>query len=209
VAAIVVEEQPFWSMVEKLRDFEGARSLWRVPVAGLLRAAVPLSLVGATVLGAFIAGNDFNVYTAILSAVVILAGTKWLAPLLARRLPWRAVIADRLWTWEKPNPGSEVHVLVASKDTSAARTALRRARFNPQVFGVRVAMPPERAPDLHYRLGVHEPEAWSQSESDQDRNRRVLAVLHEAGIRGCVGGVQSLPRHSDPEPRGAGGVPAV
>src|SRR5688572_30770081 len=159
-------------MVEKLRDFKGARSLWRVPVAGLLRAAVPLALIGVTVLGAFIARDDFNVYTAILSGVIILVGTKWLAPLLARRFPWRGVIADRVWTWEKPNPRTEVHVLLASKDTVAARTALRRACFNPQVFGVRVTVPPENAPDLDYKLGVHEPEAWSQSESDHDRNRR-------------------------------------
>jgi hypothetical protein len=205
VPPIVVEEQPFWSMVERLREFEGVRSLWRVPVAGLLRAGVPLALIGVTVLGAFIAGDDFNVYTAILSAVIVLVGTKWLAPLLARRFPWRGVIADRLWTWEKPNPRTEVHVLVASKDVSAARTALRRARFNPQVFGVRLGAPPENAPDLNFRLGVHEPDAWSQSESDQDRNRRILAALREAGIRAYVGGVQSLP--SDPEPRGPGGVP--
>jgi hypothetical protein len=209
VAAIVVEEQPFWRMVEKLREFEGARSLWRVPVAGLLRAAVPLALIAATVLGAFIARDGFNAYTAILSAIIVLAGTKWLAPLLARRFPWRGVIADRLWTWEKPNPRTEVHVLVAAKDTSAARTALRRAGFNPQVFGVRVGVPPESAPDLDYRLGIHEPEAWPQSDSDHDRNRRILAALREAGIRAYVGGVPSLPIPTDPEPRGPGGVPVL
>jgi hypothetical protein len=95
-----------------------------------------------------------------------------------------------------------------AKDTSAARTALRRAGFNPRVFGARVGVPPEKAPDLDYKIAVHEPEAWPQSESDQDRNRRMLAVLREARIRALVGGVQSLPGISDPEPWGLGGVPA-
>jgi hypothetical protein len=62
---------------------------------------------------------------------------------LGAAIPWRGVIADRLWTWEKPNPRTEVHVLVASDDVSAARTALRRARFNPQVFGVRLGRRPK------------------------------------------------------------------
>jgi hypothetical protein len=74
---------------------------------------------------------------------------------------------------------------------------------------VRLGVPPEIAPDLNYKLGVHEPEAWSHSKSDQDRNRRILVALREAGIRAYVGGVQSLPAPSDPEPGGPGGVPAV
>jgi hypothetical protein len=76
----------------------------------MLYAFVPLFFIGATVLTAFIAGNDFNLETAIVAAVIGLGATGILGPRLARRRLHRRLIADRLWSFEKPNPPTEVQV---------------------------------------------------------------------------------------------------
>lgn len=188
---IIVDEQPFWRMVVRLREFEGWRCLWRVPVAALLYAIVPLAFVGATVLAAYIAGDDFDFRTAVASAIVVVGATALLAPGLARRHFHRKVIADRLWTFEKPNPATQVFVLLRSADEQAARLALRRAKLNPQHYGLRFSLPPPDAPDLDHRLAVQEPAAWAQAVSDEDRIRRIAGVLTKAGIRARVGGIDT------------------
>lgn len=104
-----------------------------------------------------------------------------------------ACAGGRLWTFEKPNPHTEVRVLLRSPDISAACTALRSARLNPGIYGVRLGSPPSDAPDLDYKISVHEPEAWRQSTSDTDRMRRVVEVLRNAGLRARVGAIDTFP----------------
>lgn len=180
-------------MAARLRDFEGWRCLWRLPVAGILYAAVPLILLGATVAGAAIAGSEFNLRTAVVSAVVVLFGTGLVAPRLARRQLHRKIIAERLRSWQKPNPATEVQVLLPRANSEAARAALRRAGFNPGVYGLGLGSPPADAPDLDLKLAVQEPEAWPQSASDEDRTRRIVAVFRHAGLPARVGGVEVRP----------------
>ncbi len=171
---LVSEPLPFWTMVARFRQFEGWRCLWRLPVAALAYAIVPLTFIGATVLAAYIAGDNFG-----------------LATRLARWQLHRKIIANRFWTFEKPNPATEVPTLLRSPDVVAARAALCRARFNPLVCSVSVGSPPSDAPDLDVKVAVHEPQAWTQSASDDDRTRRMVGVLERAGIRAHVGGVDT------------------
>lgn len=121
-----------------------------------------------------------------------------LAKGLRARLPWRAVIDNRLWSFEKPNVLTQVAILVAEEHAPAVRHALRRAQFSPSPYSVRVGTPPDNAADLTVRLAVQEPEAWPQSSSDEDRIARIVAVLRDDGsIRARVGGVDVLPARSD------------
>jgi len=175
-----------------LREFEGWRCLWRLPIAALVYAIVPLTFLGATVLAAYVAGDDFDLQRAILSAIVVVGATAFLAPRLARRELHRKIITRRLWTFRKPNPATEVHVLLRSPDAETARTALRRAKFNPYV-DLSLDTPPDDARDLDLKIAVHEPEAWPQSASDDDRTRRIVATLERAGIKARVGGVDAFP----------------
>src|SRR5205085_762443 len=126
-----------------------------------------------TVLGAALTSGDFDLTRVIVSGAIVLIGTGLLAPRLSRLRLHRRIVADGLWVWEKPNPATEVQVLVAEGDTRPARLALRRARFNPGIYSVRLGSPPPDAPNLIFKLGVHEPEAWRQSASDADRLRRI------------------------------------
>jgi hypothetical protein len=110
-----------------------------------------------------------------------------------QRFPWRTPLESRLWTYEKPNPATEVQVILRSPDVRRARTVLRHARFNPAIYGVRLVRPPADAPDLEFKIAVHEPEAWPQSASDADRTQRIVRVLASAGIRGRANGVDAWP----------------
>ena len=185
---VIVREQSMREMVAKLREFEGWRCLWRFPVAVLAYVSPGLLFVGATVGAGFIARGRFDLVTAIIVALV--AGAAALAARhLARLRLYRKIVADRLWTFEKPNPSAEVPVLVRSRDIYAVKAALRRARFNPQDVGVSLGAPPADALALDYRIGVQEPAAWPQSRSDTDRVERIAAVLDAAGMESRVAGV--------------------
>jgi hypothetical protein len=134
VTPIIVQDAPFWSMVSRLRQFEGWRCLWRLPVAAFFYALPALTIVGATVLAAFIAGDGFDFRSAAIAAIVGAGATAFLAPRLAGRRLHRKIVADRLWTFERPHPRTEVPVLLRSSEVEAARTALRRAQFSPQPY---------------------------------------------------------------------------
>lgn len=187
-------------MFARLRQFERWRCWWRLPVAGLLYAVVPLFFIGATVLAAFIAGNDFDLTTAVIAAAVGLGATYIVGPRLSRRQLHRRLVADRLWSYEAPNPATSVEVLIREPDLHAARTALRRAKFNPGVYSAGVGTPPLDAADLNHRFGVEEPAAWQQSASDAGRIQRIARVLGAAGIRARVDGIDTLPAATDREP---------
>lgn len=189
---VVLPKASFWTLVAQLRQFDGWRWLWRLPIAALAYALPALLFVGATVLAAYVAGDDFDLAKAILSAIVVVGPTAFLAPRLARRELHRKIITDRLWTFRKPNPATEVPVLLRSPDAEAARTALRRAKFNPHV-DLNLDRPPDDAPDLDLNIAVHEPEAWPQSTSDEDRTTRIAGTLERAEIRARVGGLDVFP----------------
>ena len=189
---VVVLERSLRDMVPTLLEFDGPKSLWRVPLAGvnlLLVRGVP---VVAAVVVALVTVKGRVLQAAVAAVIALLFDA--LGKKLRARVPWRAPVANRLWTFEKPNPQTEVHVLVPLIDVARARTVLRRAKFNPQIFGLRLGRPPPDAVDLNYKIAVHEPEAWAQSASDEDRTRRIREVLSVAGIRGRVGGIDTEPK---------------
>ena len=74
--------------------------------------------------------------------------------------------------------------------SQTARSALRRARFNPWGGGD-VPMPPSDAPHLNYRINAHEPDAFPQSSSEEDRVQRIVRALTAARIDARVAGVDT------------------
>lgn len=192
MSTVVVSTRPLRDSIRTLQEFEGRRCLWRVPVAAmtyLLIRAVPFA---AAITVALIAVNA-RVAAAVFSVAIGLTFDA-LAKRLRDRLPWRAVIDNRLWSYEKPNVITEVAVLVGTGHAPAARHALRVAKFSPSPYSTNVGTPPEDAPDLTVRLSVQEPEAWPQSSSDKDRVDRIVSALRGGGsIRARVGGVDVFP----------------
>jgi hypothetical protein len=187
--AVVLQPQPYARMVRTLREFEGWRSLWwRIPASALAFIAVPVLAIGAGVLAAAISGDDFGVGRAVVAAVVATLASTYIHARLSRRQLHRTVVADPLWTWEKPNPATQVQVLVRECEVEDAKAVLRRTGFNPGVFMTRLSTPPADAQDLNVRVGVEEPEAHPQSSSDADRVRRMARALGDAGIRARVAG---------------------
>jgi hypothetical protein len=149
-----------------------------------------LPVVAAVVIAVLTIPN--RVVSAAASAVIVLVFNA-LRQRIQARFPWRMVIERRLWTYEKPNPRSEVRVLLRSADIPAICTALRAAKFNPWAYGVKLPAFPGDAPDYDYKIGVHEPEAWMQSSSDSERMDRVVEVLRRAGLRARIGEIGTLP----------------
>jgi len=185
---VQLRKRPFWEMVSELRQYEGQRSLWRVPVAGLLLVAVPVAFVAISVLAGYITGDGFDVLTAAISAAVLLVGTGWAIPWFTRQKLHRAIVANRLATWEKANPPTLLPINVRGDDVDEAMRALRRAGFHPR-SSTWLTSPPSDATDLDHKIDVEEPEAWPQSESDQDRVARLAAVMSQIGVRARVAGV--------------------
>jgi hypothetical protein len=200
MGVVVLEPQPYRRMVRTLREFEGWRCLWRVPISAALFIAVPLSLIAATVGAAAVAGDDFYLHTGIVAAIISVIGSAYLHPRLMRRQLHRKVIANRLWTWEQPNPDTHVRILVRDPDVDRAKRALRQAGFNPGPFMTRLGTTPADAPELNVQVGVEEPATHAQSSSDEDRIQRMANALDAARIRARIAGID-LPRRSRAEPR--------
>lgn len=184
---VIVQRRPLRDAIRALRQFDGRGYLWRVPLALATYVAMRAIPIGAAVAIALVTVRG-RVAEAILSACIAL-GFEGLRNRLRVRLPWRAAIDNRLWSFEKPNPSTEVPIYLREDHVLVARTALRRGRFNPQVYGLRTGSPPQDARELTYKIGVHEPEAWPQSSSDRDRVRRMVEILKEARIRARVAGI--------------------
>jgi hypothetical protein len=184
------QQRTLREMVWLLREFEGWRCLWRVPAAAAAFAAPGLLALGGAVAAIYI-GSDLKLYRVVLGAIVSLAGTA-AAGLIARRKPWRAIFARRLWTYEDPSPRTRLEVLVRNEDAARAWHVLRRNRFVP-LYGAVLVVPPPDALDLNNRIGVQEPSAWLRSMSDEDRIRRIAAVFAAAGMRARVSGRDVFP----------------
>jgi hypothetical protein len=187
---IVLSPQPYRRMVRVLREFEGWRCLWRLPLAAVMFLAVVLLPLGGTVAGIYI-GASLKLIAVVAGAAVSL-GSAGIASAMWRRRPWRGIVAHRLWTFEAPAPATEVPVLVRNdKDVDVVYKALRRAHFNPSSM-LHIGTPPDDAPDLRFRVTVQEPERWKQSSSDADRVKRIADVLRKAGSPSRVAGVDVL-----------------
>jgi hypothetical protein len=182
-------ERRMREMVPLLLDFDGRGCLWRVALAcggWVTLRAVPV--VTAVILALVtVEGKLLKAVVASLIALVFDA----VGRRLESRFPWRAPVANRLWSFERPNPPTEVQILLRAGQVAAARTALRRSKFNPHVYGLRLGTPPQDASDLGYKIGVHEPDAWRRSESDEHRLVRIREVLSRARIRARVGGIDT------------------
>ncbi|MEX2413029.1 MAG: hypothetical protein WD399_05185 [Thermoleophilaceae bacterium] len=176
-------------MVRTLYEFEGWRCLWRIPASALLFVTVPLFLVGVMVAATTIDGDGSNFQRGIIAAVVAVGGGTYLYPRLNGRQLHRKVIADRLWTWEAPNPPTHIQIALRDIGVDRARHVLRRAGFNPGAFRTPLSAPPDDAPDLNVRVGVEEPAAHPQSSSDRDRAERMADALDAAGIRARIAGI--------------------
>jgi hypothetical protein len=162
--------------VRRLREYEGPRSLWRVPFAGFLWALPYLLPLAAFIVGAY-ATPDVEV---VLVAGVITVALGALAAMLAQRRPWRSIVSDRLETYLAPNPTAEVPVLVRNQDAE-------RAQLNPDA-SLRIGRPPDDGPELTRQLRVVEPAAWMESASDEQRIVRIAGILQRAGLRARVAG---------------------
>jgi hypothetical protein len=177
-------------MVRLLRAFEGWRALPRLAgVVITLGAITVLPFVGAVV-GIYV-GANLKLANVVLGAVLSV-GSGSVAVWLSRRVPWRAILVNRLWTYEEPNPLGFVQLLIRDEAWANTYRVLRRARFTP-LYGASVGTPPPDAPDLTTRIGVQEAEAWNQSTCDDDRLLRIAATLAAAGIRARVAGVHAFP----------------
>lgn len=186
----LTQERTLRDMVRTLREFEGSRCLWRAPVAGMTLLLIRgLPVAGAVVVALMTIKG--RILSAALAAIIVLLFDA-IRRRLETRLPWRAVVANRLWTFEKPNPVAELEVLVREEDVSVARRTLRRAKFNPLAYGLRLAASPNDAPELNHKLRVQEPAAWMQSRSEDDRVQRVASALKRAQVKARVGGIDTF-----------------
>jgi hypothetical protein len=158
--------------------------------AGIAYGATALLPIAGAVAGIYI-GADLTPVRVIVGAAVSV-GSVGLAARIARRAPWRTIVAHRLRSYEQPNPTSFVELLLAVDDAPSAYPVLRRAHFNP-TYEAPVGQPPDDAPDLTARIGVYEPEAWVRSTSDEDRLRRIATALAAADIRARVVLFESFP----------------
>jgi hypothetical protein len=52
-------------------------------------------------------------------------------------------------------------------------------------------MPPSDAPHLNYKINAHEPDAFPQSSSDEDRVQRLVRALTAARLDARVAGVDT------------------
>lgn len=187
MGTVIVQERNLGDMVRTLRQFDGWRCLWRVPVAiGTYALIRGLPVLAAIAIAVFVVNG--RVAEAAVAAVIALlfdeAGKK-----LRHHFPWRAAVANRLWIYEKPNPDTEVPVLFRPADVNDARLALRRAKFTPSDYSLSLGIPPDDAPELSCKVIVHEAKRWAQSSSDAHRSERIAQVLERAGIRARVGGI--------------------
>lgn len=196
---IVVAQQPFWRMVRVLRDFEGWRCLWRVPIAGLLRVLPWVVGLAGGVGAIYIAANlEFvHVVVGVLAGAVSTTAATW----LARREPWRSIIAGRLWTYERPEAVPETSVLVQPASLDRSVRALRRDKLNTARARA-ISAPPPNAPTLTTEIVVVEPSAWARSGSDADRIVRIAEILKGANVRARVAGRDVFPSTSEAVPDG-------
>lgn len=185
----IIIRSSYREIVRTLWEFERWRCIGRLVASGVALLFAPVIFVALTVLAAYVAGDDFTLRAALIAAVIA-GGCAWFVPRLAgRQLHWQ-IIEKRRRLYQTPNTSTDTPVLVRSSDAHTARSALRRARFNPWGGGD-VPMPPSDAPHLNYKINAHEPDAFPQSVSDEDRVHRIVLALIAARLDARVAGVDT------------------
>lgn len=194
----------YWPAVRTLRQYEGNKSLWRVSAGAVLFVAAPVvPLAGA--FASIYVGADLEAFHVALGVALATASSS-AGEILRRRRDWWRLVADRLWSFERPNPATSVSVQIRESDRRAAEVALRGAHFHPAATLLTGSVPPD-APDLTSQVRVEEPEAWGASSDDADRIDRIYAVLTATGVRARVGGRDVFPAGT-PDPPGSARGPA-
>lgn len=169
-------------MVKMVLQYDGGRALWRVVAGGAILTLIPVLALAGVVAGIFIAGDLSSLGCVVLGALVGVVSPV-VAERLWRREWWRSLVAQRLWSFERPFAGQlDVAFAVRERDGERALKALRRAHLYPDQPRSLPALRPE-APDLTQELRVARPEAHTPPDEDGLAFRaRASAVLDEAGI---------------------------
>lgn len=171
--------------VERLREYEGLRCVWRVAAGAALLASVPILAVGGFVAGAYLAGDLHRPLRVMLGAIVAI-GLGQGAAYLWRRREWDRLIVERVWTYEQIDGPQDLNALVRRADFIPACRALRRAKLNP-VGCTRMPTSPPDAPDLDTKLIVGRSACWHSDDAPELLDQ-IRACLRAAGIRARVGG---------------------
>jgi hypothetical protein len=183
----------YWPSVRILRQYEGNKSLWRVPAGAVLFAAAPVVPLAGAFASIYVGANLEALHVAL--GVALATASSSAGEILRRRRDWFHLVANRLWSFERPNPSTSVSVQIRESDRPAAQVALRGARFHPAATLLTGPALPD-APDFTSQVRVEEPEAWATSFDDADRIDRIHAVLTAAGTRARVGGRDVFPTGS-------------
>jgi hypothetical protein len=173
-----------------LLQFEGRKALWRIGGAILVRCGPPLLTLLGFAAGIY-AGVNLDVPRLSAAATIFLGATA-AASWTARRATWRALILDRLASYEEVNPNRFTPVLLSARDLDQAYSALRRVRLFPGPWFNQPAQI-EGATELTARLNVSEPLAWPQTETYDDFLILIATTLARAGLRGRAASFDAFP----------------
>ena len=175
----------------RLRDYEGWRCLWRVAAGGALLALVPLLAIGGFVAGVYIAGDLHSLGRVVLGALVALGPGQLLSLRVWQQRPWDKFIADRLWTYEKPDGPGDLNAIIRPEDFLPATHALRRAKLCP-CGGTRMPIAPPGAEGLTLKLFVGRPARWHAPDAPE-LHVQIRDCLRAAHIRARVAGEDVFP----------------
>jgi hypothetical protein len=169
----------------RLREFEGWRCLWRVAAGGALLASVPLLAIGGFVAGVYVAGDLHSLGRVVLGAVIALGPGQLLSLYVWQRRPWDKLVAERLWTYEKPDGPGDLNAIIKPDDFLPAAKALRRAKLCPR-GGTHMPTSPPGAEGLTLKLIVGRPVRWHPADAPE-LHVQIRDCLRAAQIRARVG----------------------
>jgi|GEM_PF-4556277 len=177
--------------LDRLREYEGGRCLWRVAAGAAWLLLIPLLAVGGFVGGAYLAGDLRDVALVVLGAVVALGPGQVVAAGIWRRRPWDRLIVSRLATYEQIDGAQDLNTIIRAADFELACRAVRRAKLSPSGC-VRLPVPPADAPDLDTKLIVGRSSHWHAPDA-ADIFVQVADCLEAAKIRARVAGKDITP----------------
>jgi hypothetical protein len=169
----------------RLREFEGWRCLWRVVAGGALLALVPLLAIGGFVAGVYVAGDLHSLGRVVLGAIIALGPGQLLSLWIWQRRPWDRLVAERLWTYEKPDGPGDLNANIQPEDFLPASRALRRAKLCP-CGGTHIPTSPPGAEGLTLKLIVGRPARWHPPDAPE-LHVQIRDCLRAAHIRARVG----------------------
>jgi hypothetical protein len=169
----------------RLREFEGRRCLWRVVAGGALLALVPVLAIGGFVAGVYVAGDLHSLGRVVLGAIIALGPGQLLSLWIWQRRPWDKLVAERLWTYEKPSGPADLNAIIQPADFRPASRALRRAKLCP-CGGTHMPTSPPGAEGLTLKLIVGRPACWHPPDAPE-LHVQIGDCLRAAHIRARVG----------------------